>query len=217
MAENPVPPRGRAANVSRRSLLGSIAASPFAGAIDTTAPLPSEWERVLKIYTAAHYQHEAFVAASLQPAYRRFEAGLHAALISGGSGREPVDLRTLRMHVREVERAVIDAGGGRAEILRTRKADSTYAEARTTLAAELRHQRKRGHLLREQGVRELEEESNDLLSVKYAALRRMLLTPAIDKSSLILKVRIGYQEIFAHEDDDGTIRAIFADVERLLA
>lgn len=215
MAEDPVAPRDDAANVSRRSLLGGLASSPLAGGFTSSPGSRAEWERVVKTFAAAHYRHEAFRAASLAPAYRGFHAGVGAARRITKEEATSSDLGELRQRIGTIEQGIIDAGGDRTDVVRLRKINTVLAQCRAKLADALHHVRQRRRLMRRYNILALEEESNEMLSLKHGALRELLRTPALDKAGLILKVRLGYQEFYCHEDDDGTLRAIFADVERL--
>jgi hypothetical protein len=213
MAEDPVTPRIRAANVSRRTLLGGITGTPLAAAV-RIIPDPSAWERALKAYSAAHYRHEAFLATSLQPAYARYKADL--ALLGLREVDDPLELPPYpRDRITAAERQVTESGGGRAEILKLRASDPEHSQLRSTLAADLRRRRTRARLLQRHAVFELEEEGNDLRSDMTDALHKLLAIPAVDRAGLLLKVRLGYQEIFRHDDDRGLLGMIFADVQRL--
>lgn len=66
------------------------------------------------------------------------------------------------------------------------------------------------------GVLDLEEHGNDLASLRWDALRHLILTPAIDVAALRTKLRFAYDDMFRHEDPEGIFAAITADVERLL-
>lgn len=115
MAEEPVALRGRAANVSRRELLGGMASTPFATAVRA---VPSEpvWDRVLRAYSATHYRHEAFVATTLQPAYERFKADLAQSGSREFGARPAISAREARDRIAAIEDPIIEAGGGRAEL-----------------------------------------------------------------------------------------------------
>jgi hypothetical protein len=213
MAKDPVAPRFRAANVSRRALLGVLASTPFATAV-RVVPNPSAWERALKAYSAAHYRHEAFLATSLRPAYARCKADLAlAGLRESNSSVGPPYPRDL---ITKAERKIVEAGGGRAEIVRLRVTNPEHARLRSILASDLRLRRARGRIMDRHAVFELEEEGNDLIATKTDALRELLAIPAVDRDGLLIKVRLGYEDIFRHEDYDGLLGAIFADVERLI-
>jgi hypothetical protein len=212
MAKDSLAPRSRAANVSRRALLGGIAITPLTAAV-RIIPNSSAWERALKAYSAAHYRYEAFLGMSLQPAYARYKAdlanlGLREFDDAPDNGPFPRD------RITETERQIVEAGGGRTEIVRLRTANPEHAEMRSALAADLRLRRERARLMRRHKVFELEEEGNDLLATKSDALRELLIIPAVDRADLLLKVRLGYEDIFRHEDHDALLGAIFADVER---
>jgi hypothetical protein len=168
----------------------------------------------LRACSAAHYRYEAFLATALQPACARYKADL-ARLGLREFDDGPAGPPYPRDRITEAERQIVEAGGGRAELVRLRSVDPEHAQLRSALAAELRRGRKRGQLLRRHKVFELEEEGNDLLVVKMDALRELLAIPALDRAGLLLKVRLGYQEMFRHEDDDGLLAAVFGDMERL--
>jgi hypothetical protein len=212
MAEDPVAPRFRAANVSRRAVLGGIASSPIVGAARIIPNQPA-WERALKAYSAAHYRYEAFRATSLRPAYARCKADL--ALAGLREFDAPVGPPYPRDLVTAAERKIVEAGGGRVEILHLRATDPEHARLRSAIASDLRLRRARGRIMDRHAIFELEEEGNDLASDIMEALHELLAIPAMDRAGLLLKVRLGYEDIFCHEDHDGLLGAIFADVERL--
>ncbi len=214
MAIDPVTPRGGAANVSRRELLGAAATTPFLSA-RSIVPNPTAWEAALKVYAAAHYRHAAYYAGTLRPAYDRYNADMAQSTIPPRPEREPIIWTEIRERIVAFDRAVIDAGGDRAAMVRARIENLALSDARATVAHELRLRRERGRLNRRHHVLELEEVENDLQSVKLDALRDLLATPALDHAGLLTKIRSGYEEIFRHEDDDDLLLAVFADVERL--
>jgi hypothetical protein len=213
MAEDPVAPRFRAANVSRRALLGGIASTPVAAAV-RIAPSTSAWQRALKAYSAAHHRHEEFLATVLRPAYARFNADVTRS--SAQEDEEPsFAAQRLREKIVAAERAITALGGGRAEIVAQRASDPELARLRSMLAHNLRLLRERGRLMEEYDIFELEEQGGDLLVPKMDALRALVAIPATDWAGLLLKVRLSYEEIFRHEDYEGLLGAIFTDVERL--
>ena len=216
MAIDPVTPRGRAANVSRRTVLGGTATTPFMSA-RSIIPNSTAWETAFKAYAAAHYHHAAYYAATLRPAYDRYNADLALSADGPRADGKPVIWSSVRAFIFETERAAYDAGGDRAAVVRARTTNSDLAKARADLAHELRQRRTRGRLNRYHDLLRLEEEENELQSVKLDALRVLIATPAIDRAGLLTKVRTSYEEIFRHEDHEDLLLAIFADVERFCA
>lgn len=214
MAEDSLAPRGRAATVSRRALLGGIATAPIAGAMRTVAD-PLEWDRAVHAYAAAHYAHEAFLATTLRPAYRRFDADLTATQGNAHSAGAGANLTDIDMAVREAESRIVNSGGDRAAILAWRATHPDHAAARQRLAYDLLNRRVRRRLMRRHRVFELEERGNDLASVKGEALFQVIGTPAPNPQGALLKMRLAYEEILRPEDHDGVVRMIFADIERL--
>jgi hypothetical protein len=200
-----------AANVSRRALLGGIASAPLASAVPI-APKVSAWERALKTYAAARSRAETFLTTVLRPAYRRHDADLINFGIPDDAQVVPPGFRN---HVTAAERKIVEAGGGRAEIIRLRSDNPAHAQLRSALASDLRQRRARGKAMRRHKVFELEEQGNDLRAIELDALRDLVAIPAPDRAGLLTKVRLAYEEIYRHEDDDELLRAIFADVERL--
>jgi exonuclease VII large subunit len=214
MAKAPLRPRNSAANISRRTLLGGIAGTPLAASIGVV-PDPSAWEEALKAYSAAHYAYEAFRATSLQPAYALLNRDLSQSVARALLDRDAAEIREIRITMRQVEQQVRDAGGDRSAIVALRLGNADHGKARKVLAEEICLRRKRGRLMRRHGIFELEEQGNDLLAAKSDALQQLFMTPALDREGALLKLRQAYQEILRHEDHDGIILAIFADVERL--
>jgi len=214
MAEDSLAPRGRAATVSRRALLGGIATAPIAGAMRSGTEPPG-WDHAVHAYATAHYTHEAFLATTLRPAYRRFDTDLAATLGSAQGADACGNLSDVETAVREAERRIVDAGGDRAAIVALRATDPDHSATRQRLAHELSKRRVRKRLMRRHRVYELEDRGNDLASVKGDALFQLIAIPAPDREGALLKMRLAYEEVLQHEDHDGVVRLIFADVERL--
>ena len=214
MAEDSLAPRGRAATVSRRALLGGIATAPIASAIQGGFE-PLAWDDAVHAYATAHHAHEAFLSTTLRPAYRRFDADLPALRCNDRGDAAAVSLRDVDAAVQEAERRIVDAGGDRAAILALRAVNPDHAAARQRLAHHLSNRRVRGRLMRRHRVFELEERGNDLALARGDALFQVIATPAPNREGALLKMRLAYQEILRPEDHDGVVRKIFADIERL--
>jgi hypothetical protein len=163
MAEDSLAPRGRAATLSRRAVLSGIATAPIVGSVRGDIE-PFDWDRAVHTYATAHYAHEAFIATTSRPAYRRFDADLAAT--QGTAHGAGANLGDADMAVREAERRIIDAGGDRAAILAWRATHPDHAAARQRLAHNLSNRRVRGRLMRRHRVFELEERGNDLRKAK---------------------------------------------------
>jgi hypothetical protein len=200
--------------VSRRALLSGIATAPIAGTVRGDIE-PLDWDRAVHAYATAHYAHEAFIATTLRPAYRRFDADLAVTQGTAQGVGAGANLGDVDMAVREAERRIIDWGGDRTEILAWRATHPDHAAARKRLAQNLSNRRVRGRLMRRHRVFELEERGNDLASVKGEALFKVIATPAPNREGALLKMRLAYEEILRPEDHDGVVRMIFADIERL--
>jgi hypothetical protein len=214
MAEDSLAPRGRAATVSRRALLSGIATAPIAGSVRGGIE-PIDWDHAVHAYATAHYAYETFLATTLRPAYRRFDADLAATRGSAQGADAGANLRDAEMAVREAEGRVVDAGGDRAAIVALRATHPGHAAARQRIAHSLLDRRARGHLMRRHRVYELEDRGNDLASVKGTALFQVIAIPAPNREGALLKMRLAYEEILRPEDHDGVVRMIFADIERL--
>ncbi|SEH12921.1 hypothetical protein SAMN05428974_0598 [Sphingopyxis sp. YR583] len=66
------------------------------------------------------------------------------------------------------------------------------------------------------GIFPLEEHGNDLALARWAALRALILTPAPDAPSLLMKMRFAYEDIFRHQDQDALFAALLRDAEQWL-
>lgn len=214
MAKAPLVPRGRTANVTRRTLLAGFAAAPIAGAAPKGVG-PIAWQQAVQYYAAADHAYDAFMSTVLRPAYRRFDAEFTRMVGGANRADDFRDLGNVRSQVQQAERRVVDAGGDRAAVVALRVADPDLAAARKSLAQDLAARRVRRRLLRDHQVFELEDRGNTLASARSAALHRLIAVPAPDRESAILKMRLAYEEIIRPEDCDRIVGMVFADVERL--
>jgi hypothetical protein len=214
MAKDSLAPRGRAANVSRRALLGGIAAAPFASPIGIDAD-PFAWERAVHAHAAALHAYEVYLATVLRPAYRQFDADLARAPQNALEKKELAGLREVDKAVRDAERQIADSGGDRVAVLALRATNSSHANARKLLARELSLRRMRGRLMRRHRIYEKEDRGNDLASGMSQTLLELIAIPSPNREGALLKMRLAYQDILRPQDHDGVVRMIFADVERL--
>jgi hypothetical protein len=214
MADDSLAPRARAANVSRRALLGGIAATPLASSIGIAAD-PMAWARAVSAYAAARNAHEAYLATVLKPAYRRFDAELAGTPRTPLGNQQVANPGAVGNAVHDVERRIAEAGGDRSAILALRATNPGHANARKLFARELSSPRRRGRLMRRHRIFEKEEHGNDLAGEMSQTLLELIAIPSPDREGALLKMRLAYEDILRPEDHDGVVRMIFADIERL--
>jgi hypothetical protein len=204
MADNPVTPRGRAANPSRRASVRRIASRPVRNS-RSGIPDPARWEAAFKAYAAAHYAHEAFLANTLQPVYRQYNADLARLHPTEPSSEIRIDVRKLRTRVDAAEDKIREVGGDRADVLWYRRANPEHTNDRISLALDLRSCRTRRRLMHKHNILALEKQGSDLAAVRQDALQKLLRTPALDRAGMLLKIRLGYEGVFRHDDYGGWV------------